>query len=46
MYTGWNEIDGKSYYFEPVAGQDQGHLYRGTTTPDGYQVDENGAWIN
>lgn len=46
MYTGWNEIDGKSYYFEPVAGQDQGHLYRGTTTPDGYQVDDNGAWIN
>lgn len=45
MYTGWNEIDGKSYYFEPAAGQDQGHLYRDTTTPDGYKVDANGAWI-
>lgn len=45
MYTGWNVIDGKYYYFEPVAGNKQGHLYRNTTTPDGYQVADDGTWI-
>ncbi|WP_194608624.1 hypothetical protein [Clostridium vitabionis] len=45
MLTGWQLIEGKWYYFEPEAGKMQGHLYRNTTTPDGYRVDVNGVWI-
>lgn len=40
MYTGWHEIDGKWYFF----GQD-GRMYHNAVTPDGYSVDENGAWV-
>ena len=45
MYTGWQLIDGKYYYFETVAGNGQGKLYVNTTTPDGYQVGADGQWI-
>ena len=45
MYTGWHLIDGIWYYFEAVPGSNLGHLYVNTVTPDGYYVDENGAWI-
>ena len=44
MLTGWQYIDGKWYYFEPEPGKNQGHLYVDTVTPDGYRVDEAGAW--
>lgn len=43
---GWNWIDGNSdgiaecYYFDA-----DGWMLVNTTTPDGYQVNENGAWI-
>lgn len=37
--NGWEQIDGNWYYF----GGD-GYLLTNTTTPDGYQVDSNGAW--
>lgn len=37
----WKEIDGKEYYF----GED-GYMLANTTTPDGYQVDENGMLKN
>lgn len=40
MVTGWKWIDGKCYYFDS-----SGAMWYGTTTPDGYQVDANGAWI-
>lgn len=36
----WREINGKHYYF----GAD-GYMLAGTTTPDGYQVGADGAWI-
>lgn len=36
----WQEIDGKHYYF----GAD-GYLLVNTTTPDGYKVGTDGAWI-
>jgi len=39
--NGWEQIDGNWYCF----GGD-GYLLTNTTTPDGYQVDSNGAWIN
>lgn len=37
---GWYWVDGKSYYFN-----DQGYCLTSATTPDGYTVDESGAWI-
>ena len=36
----WKEIDGKQYYFD-----EKGWLLMNTTTPDGKQVDSNGALI-
>ena len=36
----WKEIDGKQYYF----GSD-GYMLSNTTTPDGYYVGADGAWI-
>ena len=45
METGWKKIDGKWYYLEPVSGQNKGHLFVKTVTPDGYKVDSNGAWM-
>ena len=45
--TGWqNAEDGKWNRGSAESGsRSVGSLYTGTTTPDGYQVDENGAWI-
>lgn len=50
MYTGWNWIDddgdgiAECYYFETVSNGHRGSLYRSTTTPDGYTVNEKGQW--
>lgn len=38
--AGWNWIDGKCYYLSP-----EGYCLQNTQTPDGYMVDENGAWV-
>ena len=38
--TGWNELDGKWYYM-----YQDGSMAAGTTTPDGYQVGGDGAWV-
>ena len=40
MLTGWVYHDGNYYYMKSWGG-----MAAGTTTPDGYQVDWNGAWI-
>ena len=45
MYTGWHQIDGKWYYFHEISDGTRGHLLTNTTTPDGYQVGADGAWI-
>lgn len=37
--NGWSWINGKCYYFTP-----EGYCLTGTQTPDGYTVDESGAW--
>ena len=44
MLTGWQWIDGNCYYLDPQ-GQNEGALYRNTTTPDGYAVDTEGRWV-
>lgn len=36
----WQWIDGKSYYFDQ-----NGKMFTNTTTPDGYTVNADGAWI-
>lgn len=38
--NGWNWIEGKCYYFNS-----DGYCLINTTTPDGYQVGADGAWI-
>ena len=39
MVTGWQKIKNKDYCFA-----NDGSLYVSCTTPDGYEVDENGVW--
>ena len=43
----WSQrIDGKWYYFNTASDKGTlGAILANTTTPDGYQVDANGAWI-
>lgn len=38
--TGWNWIEGKSYYFDA-----DGNLLTDSVTPDGFEVNENGEWV-
>ena len=40
MTKGWNWINGKCYYMD----QKNGHMLADCVTPDGYTVDETGAW--
>lgn len=41
MQTGWVKDNGKSYYF-----QEDGSMFVNGTTPDGYTVGSDGAWID
>lgn len=45
MLTGWALIDGKYYYFNPASDGHRGRMYANETTPDGYQVNADGVWI-
>lgn len=45
MLTGWNWIDGYCYYFQENSDGKRGALYRNGTTPDGFTVNETGAWM-
>ena len=45
MAVGWKYIDEKWYYFSEIPDSSYGAMYRDTITPDGYLLDENGAWI-
>ena len=49
MVTGWRWIRGndgneRCYYFNPVSDGTRGRLFKNETTPDGYQVNEDGVW--
>ena len=45
MTKDFKQIDGKWYYFSQEQGSGYGQLLTGTTTPDGYTVNENGEWV-
>ena len=46
MLTGWQLINGKWYYLNPTKDGTLGACFIGPgRTPDGWLVDENGAWI-
>ena len=45
MLTGWQLLNNKWYYFNPVSDGTRGCLFVNTTTPDGYKVGADGAWI-
>lgn len=46
MKFGWQEIDGKWYYFSEKNGNGHryGQMYVNEKTPDGYEVGEDGVW--
>ncbi|WP_349673842.1 DUF6273 domain-containing protein [Lacrimispora sp.] len=48
MLTGWQWIDGKCYFLSPLneGSWPQGSMYENGMTPDGYIVNESGAWVN
>lgn len=46
MVSGWQWIDGRCYYFEPESGEHPGKMFTDGTTPDGYQVNQDGAWLD
>ena len=41
METSWTEVNGKWYFMDTV----EGYMYKNQTTPDGYRVGDDGAWI-
>lgn len=51
MVTGWQWVDrngdglAECYYFNPVSDGTKGRLLKATVTPDGYEVNADGAWI-
>ena len=44
MFTGWHQINGLWYYFSQEEAT-LGAMTADTTTPDGYQVNADGVWI-
>lgn len=45
MLTGWQLINGKWYYLNPTKDGTLGACQLGGVTPDGWTVDESGAWV-
>ena len=44
MATGWREIDGKWYYFNPVSDGQRGAVLTDAWV-DGWYVDVSGVWV-
>ena len=44
MKTGWVQIDGKWYYFNPFSDGTRGIMFANRMTPDGWFVREDGSW--
>lgn len=45
MLVGWQKVGDAWYYLQEASGSPRGACAINTVTPDGYRVDENGAWI-
>lgn len=47
MFTGWHWISGKCYFFTEIKSDTnpEGSLMKNATTPDGYTVNTDGAWV-
>ena len=45
MLTGWQLLNNKWYYFNSVSDGTRGRLFVNATTPDGYKIGADGAWI-
>lgn len=45
MVTGWKQIEGKWYYFNTVSDGTKGAMFVNRRTPDEYQVDGKGVWV-
>jgi len=45
IYTGWLKVQDAWYYLSAEDGAYYGRMLKGTRTPDGYLVDQNGIWI-
>lgn len=45
MVTGWKQIEDDWYYFNEVSDGYKGAMYANTVTPDGYETDSQGRWI-
>lgn len=43
MVTGWNTIDGKQYYFNPVSDGTKGRMAEDTVLEDGTRVGKDEA---
>ncbi len=46
MLSGWQWIDGYCYYFEEKAGAENGAMYAGKMTPDGFMTNAQGRWVD
>lgn len=48
MLTGWQWIDGKCYFLSSAGTENYPHgsMYENGMTPDGYMVNQSGAWVN
>lgn len=48
MMTGWQWIDGRCYYLSETTaeGQPSGSMISNGITPDGYRVNQSGAWVD
>ena len=44
MKTGWQKINEKWYYFNPLSDGTKGMMYVNRSTPDGYTVNADGVW--
>ncbi len=45
MLTGWQKVGDAWYYLYETVGSPQGACALNTVTPDGYRVNETGAWV-